>query len=85
MIAIAVVVTILLIFLVNESRSLHDKMVLYEAKATTLAEQIEEEQNRTQEIEDLKKYMQTDEYVEEVARERLGLVKDNEIVFKEAE
>ena len=27
--------------------------------------------------------MQTDEYVEEVARNRLGLVKDNEIVFEE--
>lgn len=29
--------------------------------------------------------MDTDEYVAEVAREKLGLVKDNEIVFKEEE
>ena len=28
-------------------------------------------------------YMQTDEYAAEVARDRLGLVKDNEIVFEE--
>ena len=27
--------------------------------------------------------MKTDEYVEEAAREKLGLVKDNEIVFQE--
>ena len=27
--------------------------------------------------------MQTDEYAAEVARDRLGLVKDNEIVFEE--
>ena len=31
----------------------------------------------------LKEYMKTDEYVEEAAREKLGLVKDNEIVFQE--
>ena len=30
-----------------------------------------------------KEYMKTDEYVEEAAREKLGLVKDNEIVFQE--
>ena len=30
----------------------------------------------------LKEYMQTDEYVEEIAREKLGLAKDNETVFK---
>ena len=28
-------------------------------------------------------YMQTDEYVAEVARDRLGLVKSNETVFEE--
>ena len=43
---------------------------------------IEDEQTRTEEIDKLKKYMETDEYAEEVAREKLGLVKDNETVFK---
>ena len=43
---------------------------------------IEDEQARTEEIDKLKRYMETDEYAEEVARERLGLVKDNETVFK---
>ena len=33
-------------------------------------------------VDKLKKYMETDEYAEEVAREKLGLVKDNETVFK---
>ena len=45
-------------------------------------QQIEDEQTRTEEIDKLKKYMETDEYAEEVAREKLGLVKDNETVFK---
>ena len=35
------------------------------------------------EIEDLKQYMLTDEYAEQAAREKLGLVKENEIIFQE--
>ena len=30
-----------------------------------------------------KEYMETDEYAEDVARNKLGLVKDNEVVFEE--
>lgn len=47
--------------------------------------QIDEENERTKEIDETKERMDTDEYVAEVAREKLGLVKDNEIVFKEEE
>ena len=50
--------------------------------AESLQQDIEDEQARTEEIDKLKRYMETDEYAEEVARERLGLVKDNETVFK---
>ena len=52
-------------------------------QAESLNQQIEEEKARTQEIEDLKDYMLTDEYVEQAAREKLGLVKENEIIFQE--
>jgi cell division protein DivIC len=58
-------------------------LAVYDARAAALKQSIEEETERTQEIRDLKEYMQTDAYVEEVAREKLGLVKDNEIVFIE--
>ena len=47
--------------------------------------QLEEEEQRTQEIEELKKYVQTKKYVEEVAKERLGLVYEDEILFKAVE
>lgn len=40
---------------------------------------LEKEQKSIQERET---YMQTDEYVEQVAREKFGLVYDNEIIFK---
>ena len=82
MIAIALVVLVLLGGLMLESNDLNERLTLYDAKAATLQQQIEDEQTRTEEIDKLKKYMETDEYAEEVAREKLGLVKDNETVFK---
>ena len=82
MIAIALVVLVLLGGLMLESNDLKERLTWYDAKAATLQQQIEDEQTRTEEIDKLKKYMETDEYAEEVAREKLGLVKDNETVFK---
>ena len=82
MLAIALVVLVLLGGLMLKSNDLQERLTGYDAKAATLEQQIEDEQNRTEEIYKLKKYMETDEYAEEVAREKLGLVKDNETVFK---
>lgn len=82
MIAIVLVVLVLLGWLMSKTNDLQERLAVYDAKAATLQEEIEEEQTRTEEIDKLKRYMQTDEYAEEVAREKLGLVKDNETVFK---
>lgn len=81
--AIAAVALMLLGVTVSESRSLENRLAYYNARAASLEESIEAEKARTEEIEEKKRYMETDEYVEEVARNRLGLVKDNEIVFEE--
>ena len=43
---------------------------------------IAEEEKRVEEIEEYRKYTQTQKYVEEVAKEKLGLVNENEIIFK---
>lgn len=45
--------------------------------------QIQEETQRTQDIQDLEQYMQSPEYIEKVAKDKLGLIKDGEIIFKE--
>ena len=50
-----------------------------------LEAELEEENARTTEIQELEEYMQSDEYKEQVAKEKLGLVKDGEIIFKESE
>ena len=83
MLAIALVVLVLLGGLMHESRNLRERLAVYDAKAATIEQEIENEQARTEDIDKLKEYMQTDEYVAEVARDRLGLVKSNETVFEE--
>ncbi len=51
------------------------------AKATELAEQIEYEKERQKEVELLKDKVDTDEYIEKIASEKLGLVKNNAKIF----
>lgn len=55
----------------------------YDAKKAELQTQIEEENRRAEQIDDYAKYTQTNEFVEEYARDKLGLVKDDEIIFKD--
>ena len=83
MLAISAIVMLLLGGLMVQSNDLEKRLAAYDAKAAALEEKIEDEKARTEEIDKLKEYMQTDAYAEEIARERLGLVKENEIVFKE--
>lgn len=45
--------------------------------------QLEEETARQQELEEYEAYTQTNEYIEDVAKSKLGLAYDNEIIFKE--
>ena len=42
---------------------------------------MQKEEKRSEELVDFEKYTQTDAYIEEVAKERFGLVKDGEIIF----
>ena len=53
-----------------------------EKDVAELKEKIEDEKARAKEIEELEEYVGTDEYVEDVAKEKLGLVHENEIIFK---
>lgn len=57
----------------------------YQAREEALQEAIEEEEARAQEIQDLEAYTQTKKYVEDVAKDKLGLVYEDEIIFKASE
>ncbi|MCP1110833.1 cell division protein DivIC [Lachnospiraceae bacterium PM6-15] len=64
------------------SIGLRAKAKQHEATQAELQTQIEAEEKRTEEIEDLEDYVGSDAYVEDTAREKLGLVYENEIIFK---
>lgn len=54
----------------------------YKAQEAGLENEIAKEEQRTEEIKDLEKYVGTDEYIEDTAKEKLGLAYPNEIIFK---
>lgn len=78
-----IVVFMLVVVVAVRSSDLKQKQLVYKEKEAALEQQIEEEKARTEEIEEYRKYTQTKKYVEEVAKDKLGLVYDGEIIFKE--
>lgn len=60
-----------------EERSKEDGL-----KIARLESQIQEQEERTVDINNLKAYVQTKKYIEDIAREKLGLVYQDEIIFQ---
>ena len=50
-----------------------------------MQEQIREQEDRAKEIDEFEEYVKTDDYIKEMAEDRLNLVDPNEIVFKPSE
>lgn len=65
-----------------KSASMRKKDLEYQAKETALDYQITQEKNRANELEEQRIYVQTKQYIEEVAKQKLGLVKPDEILLK---
>lgn len=85
MFLVSLVVVMILVVVAVKSVELNQKNADYQAKIQNLNEQIQEEEARSAEIEEYQKYTQTKKYVEEVAKEKLGLVYEGEVIFKEEE
>ena len=83
MMRVSLVVLILAGVVAVKSAQLQQKKEIYEARQKELEAQIADEELRAEEIEEYRKYTQTKKYVEEVAKDKLGLVYEDEIVFKE--
>ena len=82
MLAVSFVILLLVVVLSANAVTLKAKDRTYQAQEQELKRQIEEEKERAQEIDKLEQYVGTDEYVEEVAKDKLGLVNEGEIIFK---
>lgn len=65
-----------------KSTSMKKKDLEYQLREQTLKQQVEKEENRAKELEEYRIYVQTKQYIEEVAKQKLGLVKPDEILLK---
>ena len=79
MMMILLVVCILFAALFIGGYRLNKKIDSALATKAELEDQIKDEEARKEELEE---YMNTDEYIREVAREKLGLVDEGDIIFK---
>ena len=85
MFAIAAIVMVLLVGLLVQSQELAIENKQYEAKKAALEQQIKDEEIRAGEIENMEDYVESVDYIEKVAREKLGLVYEDEMIFKAEE
>ncbi len=71
--------------LIYKQNTLKVKEREYAAQIKELEKQKKECSKEKKEIEEFKDYVKTDEYVEEIAREKFGLVHKGEIIFEPEE
>jgi cell division protein FtsB len=83
MILASLVVIIILIVVGVNAVSLGRRLVENKKRLETLREEIRMEDERADDIDEYRRYTRTDAYIEEVAREKLGLIYEGETVFKE--
>ena len=82
--AISSIIVMLSAVIVIHGMALQARNKEYMAQEAELMAQLDDEKDRSEEIDKLKEYVGTDEYIEDVAKEKLGLIKQNEILFKAA-
>lgn len=83
MFLVSLVVLMIMVVVAVRSIELKQKIATYDTQIASLSAQIDAENARTEQIEEYRKYTQTKAYVEEVAKDKLGLVYEGEILFKE--
>ena len=62
---------------------LYHKNQTYKAQQEQLQAQLEEQQERAKQLKEKEDYVGSQEYIEDIAKSKLGMTYDNEIVFKE--
>ena len=78
---------VLILFTIISYRriGLADEIKKDQTQLARLDDQIQEQKDRADDIENMSKYSKTKEYIEDIARKKLGLVYKDEIIFKEKE
>jgi cell division protein FtsB len=79
----ALIVGALIMVVLVTCGSLYRRLHSNKERIEELRSEIAKEEQRAEEIEEYKQYTKSREYIEEVAREKLGLVYEGEVIFKE--
>ena len=82
---IAFVVLLLFGIIAYKTIDLEKKVKQVELKIERLNSQVQEQEELAEEINNLKAYVQTKGYIEDIAREKLGLVYEDEIILESKE
>ena len=78
-------VVVLLVFVSIKSFDLNKKRLENEERVNALKTELAAEEARSKEIDSYAEYVGTDEYIEQLAKDRLGLAHPNETLLKPAE
>ena len=81
--SVSIIVIAFLVVMIVQVVQLKQKEAAYAQQKAELEKQYTEESGRSDEIQGLEQYMQSDQYIEDIAKSKLGLAYDNEIIFKE--
>jgi cell division protein DivIC len=84
-VGITIIVLAFLVVMTIQIVDIKAKDAEYEAKESELLQEYQEETQRSSELDDMETYMNSSEYIEDVAKSKLGLAYENEIIFKEKE
>ncbi len=82
---VMLVVGVFLATLVIQGAGLRADCQRLETEQSQLVQKKKNLQKEQEKIKEKEDYMKTDEYIEDIAREKFGLVYDNEIIFKPAD
>lgn len=85
MIMVIMVIVMMTAVVAYNGRELRAKKEAYAQQEQELQKQIDEEKARTEQLAEYKKYTKTKKFAEEVAKDKLGLVYDGEIIFQSEE
>lgn len=84
-IVIAIAVVAICIFFKLKVREIRAQNINDNKKIEELNKEIDKEKERTENLETYSKYVNTKQFVELMARNKLGLVYPNEVIFKNEE
>ena len=82
-ICISLILIVFMIVMTAQIQSVYDKNQAYIAKEAELKQQLLDEEQRKAALEEYKAYLESIDHVEDVSNSKLGILYENQIIFRE--